>query len=43
MPKAKNTRGGSKKGKLKPGKNRKGWGHRQTRLSVKKTVKQDAR
>lgn len=42
MPKAKkHTRGGSKKGKLKPGKSRKGWSHSHTRNSVKKALKRD--
>lgn len=42
MPKAKKTsRGGSKRGKVKPGKNRKGWSHNQKRKSVKKSMNVD--
>ena len=42
MPKAKKTsRGGSKRGKLKKGKNSKGWSHSHTRNIVKKALKRD--
>jgi hypothetical protein len=42
VPKAKKTsRGGSKRGKLKIGKSRKGWTHSHTRNSVKKALKRD--
>jgi hypothetical protein len=36
--KKKSPRGGSKRGKLKIGKSRKGWTHTQTRNSVKKKL-----
>ena len=40
MPtKKKSPRGASKRGKFKPGKNRKGWSHTQTRNTVKKKLK----
>ncbi len=42
VPRAKKTsRGGSKRGKLKIGKNRKGWSHSQKRNTVKKALKRD--
>ncbi|MDJ0976477.1 MAG: hypothetical protein QNJ98_18605 [Planctomycetota bacterium] len=42
MPRVKKTsRGGSKRGKLKSGKNRKGWSHSHKRNSVKKKTKAD--
>jgi hypothetical protein len=35
----KSPRGGSKRGKVKPGKSRKGWSHSHTRNSVKKKLR----
>ncbi len=36
-----NKRGGSKRGKFKPGKNSKGHGHSMTRATVRKKLKRD--
>jgi hypothetical protein len=37
----KTSRGGSKRGKVKPGRNEKGYSHTMRRMSVRKALKRD--